>query len=127
MIPFDTWMPQMVGYAKLITASADLRRAWIDRDPSITSAMDFDELFEQVFDDLDSDAFDTKLIAYIPVDPEARAALSEFLEALRRTDQVREQRPELRDALALLSSAEWHLVKEAASRVLRSCNYLHTS
>ena len=127
MIPFDTWIRQIVGYADLITASADLRRAWIDRDPSITSAMDFDELFEQVFDDLDSDAFDTKLIAYIPEDPEARAALSEFLEALRRTNQVLEQQPNLRDALALLSSAEWRLVKEAASRELRSSNHLHTS
>jgi hypothetical protein len=127
MIPFDTWIRQIVGYADLITASANLRRAWIDRDPSITSAMDFGELFEQIFGDLDSDAFDTKLIAYVPEDSEARAALSAFLEALRRTDKVLERRPDLRDPLALLNSAEWRLVKEAASRVLHSSNHLHTS
>jgi len=127
VIPFDTWLSQIVGYAKLIAASPDLRRAWINGDPSITSAMDFNELFEQVFDDLDSDAFEAKLIAYVPEDPEARAALCEFLEALRRTDQIREQRSELRNATALLRSTVWRQVEEAAWRVLRSSGRLHTS
>lgn len=124
MIPFQTWLAQIVGYGSLISNRHDLQKAWTASDRSRTSVISFDELYEQVFDDLDSDAFETELESHLPVSAVARVALHAFLEGLRHVDQVRAQRPQLTDAQSLLDSIEWHQVEDAAARVVVECGPL---
>lgn len=115
MIDFHkTWLPQIVGYCEMIAAETTLRRVWIERDASISSVVNFDELYEQIFDDLDSDAVEQQLQVVLAEQEDLRTALRTFLASLRRIDGQRTQRPELSDSSVLLSSPEWREVKQAA-------------
>lgn len=121
MIGFhDAWLPQIIRYCELISDLRILRRAWVtEREIIITSATDFDELYEQIFDDLDSDLFQTEIAKHLPDNTELGAAIIEFLEAIRNTDSQRSCDQTLMDAQTLLDSASWARTRNAAATVLR--------
>ena len=92
----------------------------IEHDTSGTSVTDFDELYEQIFDDLDSGFFQTELSKYLPDRGEMNTALSNFLESLRQVDRERTATIELRDPWTLLASEQWGVLRDAAQAVLNS-------
>lgn len=118
MIDFKTWLPQIMGYCEFVADDAKLRQAWINRDFSETSVTDFDELYEQVFDDLDADRFAADLHEHLPNAERARIAIAEFLTSLREMDRTRSKSPELLNASALLDSDQWQQVRGAALATL---------
>lgn len=117
MINFHTWLSQIIKYCAFIADRPGLLEAWINRDFSHTSVTDFDELYEQIFDDLDSDTFDAQLETHLSTHTAARESLSRFLGTLRKVNQLREQHTDLRNPHTLLQSAEWDEVENAARQV----------
>jgi hypothetical protein len=109
----DVWLRQMRNYIRFVANETAVRRVWIDREPGITSVGDFDELFEQVFDDLDADALSPEMLA----DDEESQAIVVFLEALR---QASDAHPTVgpADAEAFLASPEWRSLNSAARSAL---------
>jgi hypothetical protein len=118
MIPFDTWLSQIVIYCRFVLDTVGLRRAWVEGDALRTSVTGFDELYEQIFDDLDSDGMERQLAMQLSNDSAARQALSGFLESLRNVGDLRQTRSELQSAAALIRSPEWQNVERAAREVL---------
>lgn len=117
MIPFEVWLSQIVGYGHFITDTLGVRRAWVDNDYSRTSVTNFDELYEQIFDDLDSDTFETNLRQHLPVDPGGRDVLTAFLGEIRAIDALRSHDSRYLSAVHLLKSEEWGRLVEAARRL----------
>jgi hypothetical protein len=118
MIKFQTWLSQIVGYCQFIVDTVGLRRAWINQNFSHTSVTNFDELYEQIFDDLDSDNIEKELAVYLGRDTAATRAVSEFLESIRVVDNQRETDMQLSDPRCLLQSEEWLRVVRAAEQVV---------
>ena len=80
--------------------------------------MDFDELYEQLFDDLDSDEFEKRLPQLFVANPEYSTCMSGFLAAVRAVDESITTSPTLRDPGNLLESRVWAALREASRRVL---------
>lgn len=112
MIDFEqVWLPQIVRYAELVSASK-LDDAWLGRATPTTSITDPDELHEQVFDDLDADVVWAENRGSCNLTPAAIAAIDLFLGSLGRLDES--------DARALVVSEAWARTKAAAQGVLRT-------
>ena len=114
MIPFQTWLSQMVGYCQFVADTLGVRRAWVKGDYSRTSVTNFDELYEQFFDDLDSDALELELNTYMQNEPEARDVLTAFLQQIRVINAQRQHDPRLSSMVDLLDSKDWGRLIEIA-------------
>ena len=80
------WLPQIIGYAQLVSDERILRASWIDGDRSETSVTDFDEMMEQIFG-LDSETQVELARRELSDDPELIELLSSFIEQLRVIDR----------------------------------------
>ena len=118
MIEFTTWLPQIVGYCKYVVDDLRLQQAWIKHDFSETSVSDFDELYEQVFDDLDACHFAANLHSHLPNSERMATTIADFIETLQEMDRARTENLDLLDAAALLDSDQWQLVRKSAFAVL---------
>lgn len=118
MISFQTWLSQIVGYCQFIVDESGVRKSWIEGDFSQTSVTGFDELYEQVFDDLDSDDCEKMMISNLSDFPLKAGAVSGFLSELRRINLIIENNEDLQPPDALLSSSEWRRVVVSAEMVL---------
>ena len=118
MIDFKTWLPQIMGYCEFVADDAALRHAWVNHDFSETSVTNFDELYEQVFDDLDADHFAINLAAHMPNAAMARTAIAAFLTSLKEMDRNRSENPELLNSSVLLDSGQWQRVRSSAVAAL---------
>lgn len=118
MIEFETWLPQIVGYCEFVVDDMRLRQAWIKRDFSDTSVTDFDELYEQVFDDLDANHFAANLHRHLPNSERIATTVGDFIAMLQKMDRIRTGNPALLDAVVLLDSDQWQLVRNSAFAVL---------
>ena len=118
MIDFKIWLSQIIGYCEFVANDVKLRHAWINCDFSETSVTDFDELYEQVFDDLDAERFAADLQAHLPNAEQARITIAEFLSSLQEMDRSRSESPHLLNASALLDSGQWQRVRRAALAAL---------
>ena len=111
MIDFEhVWMPQIISYADLIS-TGKLEDQWSGRIGTITSVPDPDELFEQVFDDLDAENIWAENRLSSGLSSATTEAIDQFLVALKEIDG---------DALAVVRSAAWAHIKEAAQSVVTS-------
>lgn len=119
MIPIDTWVTQIVGYGDLILNDAALRNAWIDGDRTTTSVTNFDELYEQIFDDLDSSAMEQEFERTGKASEGQLQSVKAFLQQILVVSKQIKMNPSLSDSAALLASGHWQGVVKAA-RVLRS-------
>jgi hypothetical protein len=112
MIDFkQVWLPQIVQYARLISAG-QLENEWLGRATATTSVTNPDELYEQVFDDLDADDVWTKNRDNSGLPKSAVDAIDRFLAALRNMDDS--------DAGRVVTSATWATAKEAGEAVVTS-------
>jgi hypothetical protein len=114
MISFQTWLPQILGYARFLADSAAVHRAWIAGDSSETSVSGFDELYEQIFDDLDSNTFLGDLPSYMPSEDAAQDLIRRFLSQIESMDAARAANGNMATAGDLLRSFEWGRLVEAA-------------
>lgn len=119
MITFRTWLRQIFGYCEFLCDDFALRVAWVNHDTTSTSITGFDELYEQIFDDLDSDYFQPELSRFMPNAPEKCASVAGFLDSLRRVDRERASNSELQNPAALLASPQWREVQLAALAALK--------
>lgn len=111
MIEFRTWLPQIVGYCEFVIDDVGVRQAWVNHDFSKTSVTNFDELYEQIFDDLDGENFVANLHRYLPHSERMRNAIAGFFASLRGVDSSR-------NTLDILDSDQWQLVRTSALAVL---------
>jgi hypothetical protein len=118
MISFTTWLRQIGRTCRFLADEKKLQDAWVHGDTSGTSIVDFDELYEQLFDDLDSDAFQEGLKQYLPYDSATESALNSFLDSVRKVDSAMSANPELKDTTTLLNSVEWRQVEGAAKKII---------
>ena len=94
-----------------------VRSAWIDHDYSHTSITDFDELYEQLFDDLDSDSFLEGLPSLLP-DVHCQRAIREFLLAIKAVDFELRSVLDKKDYRGLFASQPWSIVTYSAQTVV---------
>lgn len=120
MIEFDTWLPQILGYCEFVCSDASVRKAWIDSDVSGTSITSFDELYEQIFDDLDADHFQPNLHKHLARNLLLSNAVSLFLDQVKSLDSIRTLKPDLKNMTKLLDSEEWQELRETAEAVLKA-------
>lgn len=114
MISFDVWLSQIFGYCEFVANDYELQQAWINKNFSNTSITNFDELYEQIFDDLDSDVIEEELENSSLIDKDMKEAVSNFLSALRVADENNIKS----NSADLLASKQWQNVVMAAKKVL---------
>lgn len=120
MIDFkQVWLPQILGYARLIANDDTLRSAWLTNTAIDTSVTSPDELIAQVFDDLDSDAILKEASRHLISAPHLAEALRGFLTAMAAWEADRD--PENISPPpdeSLFHKPTWALLKQQAERVL---------
>src|SRR5690242_6921192 len=79
------WLPQIIGCAEGFL-DGTLEKAWAEGDRTITSAYYSAELYEQIFDDLDSDTMILQAHKELAQYPDLIRALDAFLDSLKRLD-----------------------------------------
>jgi len=123
MIPLDVWTDGILSYCELIVHDTALKKTWVDHDRSITSVVDFDELIEQIFGDLDADNLEVEMLRGIAKTygaTDLSEALRIFLAAMREADKTRGSVPRLLDATYLLQSTTWGAVIAAAQKAIET-------
>lgn len=118
MIAWETWIPQIVRYARLIEDGETLRLAWEENNYTNTSVTDFDEMYEQVFGDLASDEFLERLPQFVEVERER--AIRDFLEGINTVDKARKDDASLMAPATLVASAHWDHLKAAAKTLIEA-------
>jgi hypothetical protein len=120
MIDFkQVWLPQILGYARLIANEDALTSAWLTSTAKDTSVTSPDELIEQVFDDLDSDTIVKGASCHLISAPQLAEALKEFLTSMKAWES--DWDPENASPPAnesLFKNPKWVLLKQQAERVL---------
>ncbi len=118
MIKIEIWLPQILGYCEFIADAGVTRKAWVDGDLSDTSLSNYDELYEQIFDDLDSENYQKVLDTY-DLPPAWVKSLKDFLSYLQFVvDKEVEKDEKLCDPSNLISSPLWAELREKAVAVL---------
>jgi hypothetical protein len=114
MITLDIWLPQILNYCILITDDNAVKRAWFEGNFSDTSVSSFDELYEQIFDDLDSDNFELESVG---LREELVRSIRGLLRSLHEVDAMIENtnasQPE-----DIIVSTQWRDLKIWAASVL---------
>lgn len=110
MIDFkNVWLPQIIHYADLVS-SAQLEAQWLGQIEATTSVTDPDELYEQVFDDLDAETIWAENRHSSGLSAPTVAAIDGFLAALQDIDEA--------DARSVVTSEAWATAKRAADQVV---------
>lgn len=114
MIPDEIWLRYIYELSGFIVDEPTLRSVWIDRKSGITSVVSFDELFEQLFDDLDSDHKIKELDRIFINDAEKGNAIREFLSAVIQVDEDIQRNPSLGNPESLLASNSWKRLRNVS-------------
>jgi hypothetical protein len=113
----ETWLPQIIGYAELISGD-DLWKVWVDKKEGVTSVTDFNELYEQIIGDLDSENLMKESEKMLPDNPRLRLALRTFM--LRFDEVDKEFNSNKLSLKELLSSASWSDLKKVSCEIIGS-------
>jgi hypothetical protein len=121
MINFHkAWLPQLLRYAELVSDENTLRRAWRDGNSSETSVTSYQELFEQLFEDMRADEVRSKLDYYLGDDLDLRLATDQFISALSHVESWTKHRSNSRESI--FESDAWSVARERATELLRVAN-----
>lgn len=116
MIDFHTvWLPQILGYAKLVADENVLRRAWLAHNLDETSVVSPDELIEQVFGDLDAVAIAEAATAELVGRLGLASEVKDFLRYLQAWDAARGGVP---IGPELFSTPEWLRLRAQAAELV---------
>jgi hypothetical protein len=119
VVDFEYWLDGLVGTCELICKETTLRQVGIDGDENITSIYDYNELDEQLVDDLQIDSWVQEFTARID-DAAMVQALLAFSGALHKLDQAIDALPALQSPEILLNSSHWSAFRQSASGVVES-------
>lgn len=112
MIDIDIWIGSIASICKHLS-DGDVDESINTLSPVNTSITSISELYEQVFDDLNSDSqiqiLDSK------IDPDLRGKINYFLDSLRKVDEI-SQVISLNDS-QVIKTAEWSRLKSAADQL----------
>lgn len=112
------WKPQVSRYAQTIVRQEELRRCWVNGHCEHTSVISFDELYEQVFGDLDSRIM-IEIAQYEPSLSDAiKLALREFIDSLESANLIESVNNSICNVEKLLNSPSWRRVYSAASNLI---------
>jgi hypothetical protein len=118
MIDFkDIWLPQIISYAAFIADENTVRDVWISGDQTITSATSYDELYEQVFGDLDSKAIWKDHKKELSDKANLQLSIDDFLNNFLLVDAQFGKR-NCTDHAALLMTPLWKQLRQTARKVI---------
>ena len=118
MIDFSDWLRQIIGYCKIIAEDRIIRRSWIEGERSETSVTDYDELIEQIFDDLDADEMARSSHELSSSQEKVLGAVRDFLGTLNEFNDRVEAGEISNNPEVILASRGWKAVQGKAARVL---------
>lgn len=111
---------EYIGWiSKFILDQEAIHSVWIGKKKGVTSVTDFDELYEQLFDDLDIEELERDPSQLLSVDVLSRNEILNFLSAVRDVNKEIESDPLLRNPSKLLISEAWKKFKAACEKALR--------
>ncbi len=116
MINFDYLLSNIVSTSRLIASQDALWRAWIERDCTISSAYDAQELIEQLLGDLDlkgNAALYPEEFSKIGI----KALVDEFVSALELIENKLQTDARFRDPGFLLQSEPWNDLRRVAKQL----------
>lgn len=119
-IPFSIWIKGVVGTAEFLTDSGLVERVWLNGDRTITSITSFNELYEQLFDDLDSGNYAESHGKSAILSEAQRQAVASFLCAVRDFDDEPFIMNGREDSAAILCSTAWAVIQSSAKAVVAS-------
>jgi hypothetical protein len=108
-----------IGWAsQFVLNKEQIASVWVDKKKGVTSVTEFDELYEQLFDDLDMDEFERDLPSLDMVDTDSRNKLIDFLNGVRDVDNAIKGTSSLQDPARLLESNPWKSFEAVCQRAL---------
>lgn len=117
MIKLEVWIDGIYSTAELVAEDGLFERVWLKNDTSITSITEPDELFEQIFDGLDADAFEKSEEFKHQLDYSQQSKISLFLQELRKLEEFIKTHNLNDEPLNVLSSLLWAELKIAAKKL----------
>ena len=125
MIELSVWLENVIGTCDLIHKNNLLEKVWLDKSADITSITEPDELFEQIFHDLDADNFEHSPEFVNNCEKSLKESIIKFLESLRVFEKLVDDDLDLIKLKILLAKEEWHNVKIAAEYVVTTSDKLN--
>ena len=123
MIDFrKEWLPQIIGYAELVSDEDVIRKSWLDGDRSRTSVISPDELFVQFFESLEAEAYKGILHQHLPNDQRLCEAITRFIDAMSELDAEATAASPFPDPQVVLDSRTWKLAREAAGGLTKEAD-----
>jgi hypothetical protein len=119
MINLQTRLSYIGRISEFVLNREAIFSVWVHRKNGITSVTNFNELYEQLFDDLDMNELERDLPKLEEVDSTTRNRILKFLNVFCRVDKEIEASPSLRDPAALLKSDIWKQFELACRAVLK--------
>lgn len=117
MIELDTWLENIIGTCEMLT-DGTIEQAWLSDDGSKTSITSFDELYEQIFDDLDSEQYVQSSEFIDGLTETSRHVANDFLISIQQLDDYKVKR-EIEQSSLLLESKQWSSLLVLAERLLK--------
>jgi hypothetical protein len=87
MIELDVWVDGICSTAELVAEEGLFEKVWLKGDKSITSILEPEELFEQIFEGLDADNFENSKEFNLQLDSYQKQKISNFLAKLRELEE----------------------------------------
>jgi hypothetical protein len=113
----EIWIPQIIAYSRIVICREKLRECWVYKRCLDTSVTSFDELIEQIFDDLDSVNIIGEPLERAGVVSDLKDALRGFVRSLGNVDAAADSGAVSGEASKLLESSLWQEVINAGMRL----------
>ena len=120
MISDRIWLNYIRRTCTFILDERKLRSVWLDHKSGVTSVTNFDELFEQLFGDLDSENKEKELDRIFVARIDAKKSIIQFLRAIKKIDQQRFSSKSYLNLENLLNSTDWTNLQTACRYVLEA-------
>ncbi|KMZ13537.1 hypothetical protein BHUM_01452 [Candidatus Burkholderia humilis] len=115
MIEVETvWIPQILAYAEIVLERESIQDCWVHCNCKSTSVTSFDEMIEQIFDDLDSDSLLETARSDANISLKIVNSIDELLIAIKKVDEAKESGSLANAPESLLASALWRIVADRA-------------
>jgi hypothetical protein len=113
-----TWIPQIIAYAEIVSDHDLIYKCWVSDECDSTSVTSMDELYEQIFDDLDSDNLLESAKRGSAAPSDVLEAITGFLDSIKKLDEDEASDDWSGIPERLLASASWQRVVDSAERLL---------
>lgn len=111
----NIWAPQIIAYAEIILDHDVIYNCWVLGRRDFTSVTSFDEMIEQIFDDLDSEHSLDRARSSSILPKELVDAISDFLSAIKDVDAAVERAGWSDAPESILASRLWQVAIDRAN------------